>query len=114
MRALANQFEEAFRQLGVRLGHELAEKIVNRDGTEPQVSLRALPRRESHRVAAEPSHPAGSTRILPGLTGRRRQPGEAAPRCGRFGCERQSRTRGYCQTHYVQWLKAGESSRIHG
>lgn len=104
MRDFAVQFEAAFHQLGVRLGRELAGGMLARniefapDATET--------------VATEASQV--DTRILPGLTGRRRRPGEAAPRCGRAGCTRPSRTRGYCQTHYVQWLKAGEGKRSAG
>lgn len=96
MRELTTRFEEAFRQLGVQLGHEIAALI-----TEGASSSGGDPRAPSHEASGRPA-------ILPGLTGRRRRPGEAPPLCGRFGCDRVSRTRGYCQTHYVQWLKAGE------
>lgn len=103
MRDLAQQFEEAFRQLGVRLGHELAAVLVEREsGTAPALRPGSLQRR-----IADPGHSLRTAKILPGLTGRRRRPGEQPPMCGRFGCDRLSRTRGYCQTHYVQWLKAG-------
>lgn len=100
VRDLALHFEEAFRQLGVRLGHELAEMIVSGE----------VPRRRPAPTLSLRRSTDGSPRapkILPGLTGRRRRPGEEPPRCGRAGCDRLSRTRGYCQTHYVQWLKAG-------
>lgn len=100
MRALAHQFEEAFRQLGVRLGHELAAKLTVGDTVAPR------PRNLQRRIG-EQGQSLRTAKILPGLTGRRRRPGEQPPMCGRFGCDRLSRTRGYCQTHYVQWLKAG-------
>jgi hypothetical protein len=93
------RFEDLFRRAGVELGHALARRIL--DG-------RAAP------VASSPPEPvtaAAAPRILPGLPGRRRRAGEAPPRCGRAGCNRASRTRGYCQTHYVQWLKAGMQRR---
>lgn len=101
MRDFALQFEAAFHRLGVRLGRELAGGMraghIDFVDQEPTGNV---PRQA----------PEGEARILPGLTGRRRRPGEAAPRCGRAGCNKPSRTRGYCQTHYVQWLKAGEGS----
>jgi hypothetical protein len=87
----ARRFEEAFRQAGEQLGRRLAEQM-----TEGRPTRRAPGRT-----------PASRPRILPGLSGRRRRPGEAPPLCGRAGCGKPSRTRGYCQTHYVQWLKAG-------
>lgn len=88
----ARRFEEAFREVGVQLGRELAQRIIE---GRPGPARSARP-------------PASRPRILPGLSGRRRKPGEAPPLCGRAGCGRPSRTRGYCQTHYVQWLKAGD------
>jgi hypothetical protein len=88
----ARRFEQAFREVGEQLGRELAEQLI-----EGRTS-------KSRRARPPPSRP----RILPGLSGRRRKPGEAPPLCGRAGCGKPSRTRGYCQTHYVQWLKAGE------
>lgn len=102
MRDFAQQFEAAFHQLGVRLGRELAgnQQAGNHDFEASDGEER------------EPS--ALEARILPGLTGRRRRPGEAPPLCGRAGCGKPSRTRGYCQTHYVQWLKAGEGRRNAG
>jgi hypothetical protein len=87
----ARRFEEAFREVGEELGRELARRLL--EGRSAQVTARPPPSRP---------------RILPGLSGRRRKPGEAPPLCGRANCGRPSRTRGYCQTHYVQWLKSGE------
>lgn len=91
-----HEIENVFRQLGVELGRALAARILAERSAPAQTG-----------VAEATSAP----RILPGLTGRRRRAGEAPPRCGRAGCTRPSRTRGYCQTHYVQWLKAGEQRR---
>jgi len=87
----ARRFEEAFREVGEELGRELARQMI--EG-----------RTARSRVARPPP---SKPRILPGLSGRRRKPGEAPPLCGRAGCGKPSRTRGYCRTHYVQWLKAG-------
>ena len=101
VRALAHQFEEAFRQLGVRLGHDLAAMLVA-----GETAAAPRPRNLQRRIAV-PGQSQRASKILPGLTGRRRRPGEQPPMCGRAGCDRLSRTRGYCQTHYVQWLKAG-------
>jgi len=91
----SKQYEDVFRQLGVEIGRALAARIVAARAASGTADEAAL-------VPA---------RILPGLTGRRRRAGEAPPRCGRAGCNKASRTRGYCQTHYVQWLKAGEHRR---
>lgn len=102
MRDFALQFEAAFHRLGVRLGRELAGGMLA--GHDDIVA----PDADMHGDAL------AETRILPGLTGRRRRPGEAPPSCGRAGCNKPSRTRGYCQTHYVQWLKAGEGKRNAG
>jgi len=109
MRELAVHFEEAFRQIGVQLGHELAQMILERQAPQPlhpapSLGLRRSGPPSSQRVA----------KILPGLTGRRRKPGEDPPRCGKSDCDRRARTRGYCQTHYVQWLKAGGGVRSYG
>lgn len=95
------QFEDLFRSIGVKIGHALAARLVEAQDAQPI----ATP--ASERTPAPPS----TARILPGLPGRRRRAGEAAPRCGRADCDRPARTRGYCQTHYVQWLKAGEQRR---
>lgn len=103
----AQQFEEAFRQLGIRLGRQLAAQIL----AEQQAGEGGLGEDE---LAEEDALMQAQAKILPGLTGRRRKPGEMAPRCGRAGCNKASRTRGYCQTHYVQWLKAGEGRRHAG
>ena len=94
MKDITSHYEDLFRQLGVRLGRELAARILAERGEEAA-------------AAAAPAVSPAPPKILPGLTGRRRRAGEAPPRCGRAGCSRPSRTRGYCQTHYVQWLKAG-------
>ena len=96
------RYEALFRDLGVQIGRALAERILETRGR----SAGGSPPEPATAVAA-----GAAPRILPGLPGRRRRAGEAPPRCGRAGCERPSRTRGYCQTHYVQWLKAGEQRR---
>ncbi len=88
---ISKDYEDVFRQLGVEIGRALAARIL-----------------EARRGEGAAMESAVASRILPGLTGRRRRAGEAPPRCGRAGCNKASRTRGYCQTHYVQWLKAGE------
>jgi hypothetical protein len=90
-----------FFELGVRLGHELAARMLAEPGAE---ALPAAP--------AEVRPPPSKPKLLPGLSGRRRRPGEQPPRCGRPGCDKPSRTRGYCQTHYVQWLKAGADRNV--
>lgn len=96
MNDFSKQYEDVFRQIGVEIGRALAARILaERDAAPGDI----------------PSVEAIAPRILPGLTGRRRRAGEAPPRCGRAGCTKASRTRGYCQTHYVQWLKAGEQRR---
>ena len=97
----------AFYELGLRLGHELAARMLTEQAGLPAAS--AAP-------AAGPvlttRPPPSKPRILPGLSGRRRRPGEQPPLCGRPGCTKLSRTRGYCQTHYVQWLKAGADRSV--
>lgn len=90
----SKQYEDVFRQLGVEIGRALAARIL-----------------ASRADSAEAAPALAAGKILPGLTGRRRRAGEAPPRCGRAGCNKASRTRGYCQTHYVQWLKAGEQRK---
>lgn len=111
MKEIAERFEEAFRQLGVQLGRELAARLLEASaeakGDGPQQ------KRQRPQQAVAPTEPPGG-RILPGLTGRRRRPGDPPPPCGRAGCTKPARTRGYCQTHYVQWLKAGEARRHAG
>jgi hypothetical protein len=89
-----------FFELGVRLGHELAARML------------AEPAAGSPPTGVEERPPSSKPKLLPGLSGRRRRPGEQPPRCGRPGCNKPSRTRGYCQTHYVQWLKAGADRSV--
>jgi hypothetical protein len=96
------ELHAAFYELGVRLGHQLAARLLAGEPAAPAVAAGPFD------AALEASRPPPSKpRILPGLSGRRRRPGEQPPLCGRPGCGKPSRTRGYCQTHYVQWLKAG-------
>lgn len=107
MKELTEHYERVFRDLGQRLGQRLAELLV----TSPEQATALLEEALGKEIApARAQQPAVSTappKILPGLSGRRRRPGEPPPKCGRPDCDRPSRTRGYCQTHYVQWLKAG-------
>jgi hypothetical protein len=100
MPQVAQELRSAFYELGVELGRLLAERMLE-GGEELEDADDGSPR-------PPPSKP----RLLPGLSGRRRLPGEAPPLCGRPGCDRPSRTRGYCQTHYVQWLKAGADRSV--
>ncbi|AKU92164.1 hypothetical protein [Vulgatibacter incomptus] len=111
MRELALHCEETFRNLGVRLGLELVSRLLGaQEGGAALPSPAPAPKPMWRAVGG--SQAPRAPKILPGLTGRRRKPGEEAPRCGRFGCEKQARTRGYCQTHYVQWLKAGSGTML--
>lgn len=113
MKDLTEQYEQVFRDLGQQLGQRLAELLVASPEQATQILKEAIGKElpflaadlASMEMDAE-AEPAGP-RILPGLSGRRRRPGEPPPKCGRPDCDRPSRTRGYCQTHYVQWLKAG-------
>jgi len=90
---LLRTLESFTRELGIQIGRALAERLAAE-----QASVEDRPT-----VA-----PSASSRpsLLPGLAGRRRRPGEPPPPCGKPGCDRPARTRGYCQTHYVQWLKS--------
>jgi hypothetical protein len=101
------ELHAAFYELGVRLGHELAARMLAGETEAPAVAAGPLERR-----TRSPRPPPSKPRILPGLSGRRRRPGEQPPLCGRPGCDKLSRTRGYCQTHYVQWLKAGADRSV--
>lgn len=107
MKDLFERFESLTRAWGAEIGRSIAQRVVaerQADGEAAPVE-KAAPRREPG--AAPAAKEAAPPKILPGLTGRRRKPGEPPPKCGRPGCEKPSRTRGYCQTHYVQWLKSG-------
>lgn len=95
MRDLIANLEALTRAWGERIGRSVAERIA----TEQAARAPAAP-------AGAPEAPAQATGLLPGRPGRRRRPGEPPPPCGHPGCERPSRTRGFCQTHYVRWLKA--------
>lgn len=90
---LFRNLETFARELGIRLGRQLVERLA--------AEHRALGE-TAPPPALAPSRPA----LMPGLAGRRRRPGEPPPPCGKPGCNRPARTRGYCQTHYVQWLKS--------
>lgn len=109
MSQLVRDLHTTLHELGVQLGHQLAANLLG-EGTSVPFFL-------AETTAAAPSadvpRPLPSKpRILPGLSGRRRRPGEQPPRCGHPGCGRPSRTRGYCQTHYVRWLKAGADRNV--
>jgi|SRR5690606_20880957 len=91
--------EALARDLGVRIGRSAVERAELGQDRTAAASTDAPPAR----AGAAPKRPTP----LPGLPGRRRRPGEPPPPCGHPGCGKPSRTRGYCQTHYVQWLKAG-------
>jgi hypothetical protein len=118
VKELTEQYEQVFRDLGQRLGQRLAELLVASPERASQILEEAIGK-ELPSFALEAAAMGAATmeteadlgptspRILPGLSGRRRRPGEPPPKCGRPDCDRPSRTRGYCQTHYVQWLKAG-------
>lgn len=93
----------AFYELGVQLGRQLAARMLAGEPVAPTSVAGPI----APRPARTPRPPPSKPKILPGLSGRRRRPGEQPPLCGRPGCGKPSRTRGYCQTHYVQWLKAG-------
>ncbi|WP_373046463.1 hypothetical protein [Vulgatibacter sp.] len=103
MNEITTQYEALFRELGRELGRALAARLLEE-------------RAAADGGFASPPEPAAAQagKILPGLTGRRRRAGDPPPRCGRAGCNKPSRTRGYCQTHYVQWLKAGDGRRQAG
>ncbi len=109
MDSVSKKLQEAFYELGVQLGRQLAARLVRRADAETPGTRGAD--RSRRRAGETPSRPPPSKpKLLPGLSGRRRLPGEAPPMCGRSGCGKPSRTRGYCQTHYVQWLKAPEQA----
>lgn len=112
MDQVSKKLQEAFYELGVQLGRQLAARLVRRADAEtegaPETRGADRSRRRGAESAARP--PPSKPKLLPGLSGRRRLPGEAPPTCGRAGCGKPSRTRGYCQTHYVQWLKATEAA----
>ena len=93
--------ESLTRDLGVRIGRSVGERLAQ------QRAAQSAEAAEAERPAHARPAPKGAPAILPGLPGRRRKPGEPPPPCGHPGCGKPSRTRGYCQTHYVQWLKAG-------
>jgi uncharacterized membrane protein len=112
MSELAESLRETFRQIGLRIGQELAQQMA----AQLAEAMEDEPYEDDESDYGEPAVPAVAhpappraglmrSRLLPGLSGRRRKPGEPAPLCGKPGCERPSRTRGYCQTHYVQWLR---------
>ncbi len=107
MDEIGKQLQQAFYELGLQLGRELAARMIAGKGADATVGTG----RGRRRVADASRPPPSKPKILPGLAGRRRKPGEAPPPCGRAGCGKPSRTRGYCQTHYVQWLKAGDGDR---
>jgi hypothetical protein len=96
---LARRFESLTRELGVRIGRSLVDRMVADRQALADAGVVPQP------TASNPPVSAAPAKLLPGLSGRRRRPGEPPPKCGRPGCDRPSRTRGYCQTHYVQWLK---------
>lgn len=105
VKELTKRYEEVFRELGQQLGQMLVQMMVR----SPEEAATVLREAAAVLEARPPEEPSPQpSRILPGLAGRRRRPGEAPPKCGRPDCTRPSRTRGYCQTHYVQWLKAGK------
>lgn len=101
-----DDLKKAFYELGVKLGRQLAERLQA-----DEVATEGATRSRRRSTGSSNRPPPSKPKILPGLAGRRRKPGEAPPVCGRSGCGKPSRTRGYCQTHYVQWLKAGDEDR---
>lgn len=105
MKDLFLRFESLTRQWGAEIGRSIAERMVAERFGAGLPKAEAPPPAVEKVVQTAPRHPKPT--LLPGLAGRRRRPGEPPPKCGRPGCEKPSRTRGYCQTHYVQWLKAG-------
>lgn len=112
------ELRRGFRTLGERLGRIIALQIQSA-GTQDLDALVAAAIRQSgviERLAeaiAVPHTlpPAPARRLHPGATGRRRRRGEPPPPCGKTGCERPARTRGFCQTHYVQWLRAQRAAQ---
>lgn len=98
MKDLFEHFEHLTREWGKEIGRSIAERMVAQRKASGETAAAGV-----WRPAAQPPPP----KLLPGLPGRRRRPGDPPPKCGRPGCEKPSRTRGYCQTHYVQWLKGG-------